>query len=328
MHVTWDSLGPQQGKNKAATAPYSYARNAGPPHALFASCHDSPSLPHRGRARSSFSPTSLSGLLVLLFPCPGSLWFQLFSLLLPPQRHRMLLPGCSPSTHPAPGHPSLAHAAVAPRPHHLAANHPLMSMLVLRCSQPRILSKLGWAPRYPNELPGGSSGDPPSFSRDHGLGPLSDTTGSALPFPPYHHLQLGSQSCCSHALYSGSRIPGPDLSDVLSTETERQNFWLLRQKRPGHAKPSSLSESHISLPSVQFAPPPGSLPEYSKSNSPGSAWSLWRSLKPTNGSVTCVHLLHLYKTFINRQYDAIMHSLNIQQMVSDALLCAEHCAWC
>lgn len=83
-----------------------------------------------------------------------------------------------------------------PQPQHLAANHPLMSTLVLRCGEPRRLHKLGRASRYPNELAGSSSGDPP-FSRDHRLCPLGCTTGSALSFPSCHHLQLRAQSCCS-----------------------------------------------------------------------------------------------------------------------------------
>lgn len=173
--------------------------------------------------------------------------------------------------------PSLLDAAASAwvHPQHPVANHTLTSTLALRCGEPTTLSKLGRASRYPNELAGSSSGDPLSFSRDHRLCPLSYTTGSALPFPPCCHLQLRSRHCCSHSLCSGRLIPDLDPSDVLSADTvvggisgcldmnHEKGQNMLRQAF------SCCSGSPISLLSVQCALPPGSLPDYSKSD---SAW--------------------------------------------------------
>lgn len=86
----------------------------------FASFHGPP--PQRERVGSgSLLPHPCLGFQKPSF-LSGSLWCQLFSLLLPPQRHRMLLPGSSPPTHPTQpwGHPclcpSLQHQPRPPAP--------------------------------------------------------------------------------------------------------------------------------------------------------------------------------------------------------------------
>lgn len=99
-----------------------------------------------------------------------------------------LLPHSSAPTHPhlVGGDPRLCPTLQqhpGPPAQHLGANSPLMSTLVLRCSEPRILRKLGQAPRYPNEPPGSASGDP-LLSPEIRLCPLRRTSGFALPFPP------------------------------------------------------------------------------------------------------------------------------------------------
>lgn len=81
-------------------------------------------------------------------PCPGSFWCQLFPLLLPPQRHRMLLPRCSTPTHPTQpwGHPCLC-PSLQPQPGPPApapdSQPSFNEHISAQVCEPRIFSKLG-----------------------------------------------------------------------------------------------------------------------------------------------------------------------------------------
>lgn len=189
-----------------------------PPHPCFASFYG----PKRKESQKRFlSPT----------PCPafqnssshvqGASGFSCSLSCLHKGTER-LLPGCGPPTHPYPAEGGwLLQHQPGPLAQHLVATCTLLSTLVLWCGEPRILGKLGQASHYPNEPPDSASGDP-LLSPEIRLCPFHCTNGFASPFPPWWHLQLGPQSCCSHSLFPGSLTPGPDLSHVLSADCDWQ----------------------------------------------------------------------------------------------------------
>lgn len=154
--------------------------------------------------------------------CPGSFRCHLFPLL-PPQRHRMLLPGCSTSTHPTQpwGHPCLCPSLQPPPgpPAPAPGSQPSFNEhSSAQVCEPRIFSKLGerlvilmrrlaalWRPSF---LQGSQTLSPQ----------LHQWVFPALPtlLPP----AAQPQACCSpHLLLSVSLTPCPDLSDVLSADT-------------------------------------------------------------------------------------------------------------
>lgn len=202
-------------------------------------------------------------------------------------------PGDTPV--PAPG----CSISPGPQPQHLAANHPSMSTFMLRCGKPRILHKLRRASPYPNQPAGSSSGDPP-LSRDHRLGSLCGTTGSACPSQ--------STSTCSSGLRLAASIPVLN-ADAVVGGISRCSDMNHKKGRDmlSHALPC-YSGSPILLPSAH----PLFLREADHSDSLGSSCSLQRHLKLTTDSTGGRNVCHgMSKLFRgHRPYNCTPHSVS------------------